>query len=243
MTFTRILEVTHETHDTISIRVPMTFQFEPGQFIMLGSERVPGVHREVRRSYSVSSAPNGKWLEVTVKKQEPGLFSGFCHMLYAGDKINVYGPFGKHFVWNAEKNEIKTPVVFVAGGSGIAPFRSMLEHASKVKYSGQLFLFYSVKTSQDIIFAKELTELAKSLNLTVHITLTRPGPQDNSWEGKLGRVGEKLLRDELPPDVLESARFFVCGPSALIDSVRVSLEALGVQKDRVLTENFGKIEG
>jgi ferredoxin-NADP reductase len=230
-----VLAVRKETPDTVTIRVAAPFSFAPGQFAMVGVS-IEG--KEIKRSYSIASLSNSEWIEVTVKEQHPGLFSAYAQHLEAGDAINVYGPFGHHFNFDFTLQN----VVFIAGGSGISPFRAMLLAAKENGYTGKITLLYSVKTSADVIYAAELEELSRTLPFTLVITLTRPTEQEmTNWKGKFGRVTAKLLTDTLGD--VTAKHYYICGPTTMVQDVQILLQRLNVPKEQVKTEKFGMIEG
>jgi len=220
--------------------------------------------RELKRSYSVAGygAPHrhrgdepcadaheghlghGGWVEVTIKEQNPGLFSKYAQTIAVSDAIALYGPFGRHFIWNPAAQESSERLVWIAGGTGIAPFRFMIQQAIAQSYPGHITLFFSVKTRADIIYADEIAAWTAALpNLRVHIALTRPAPEDLvDWNGLTGRVGEKALRDVLGKNLF-GTRFFVCGPTSMVQDVQATLTRLGVASQHILTEKYGAIEG
>lgn len=237
MTPSTIAAVTRETHDTVTLRIDAPLAFTPGQFAMIGL-MLEG--KPVRRSYSIASAPNGSYVELTIKAQEHGLFSRYAQTMQPGHEVNLYGPFGHHFLFDPAKHG-QQHVVFIAGGSGIAPFRSMLQAAAAAGYKGKISLLYSVRTSKDIIFREELAQLAGLLDLDLTITITRPSADDRGWSGLQGRITPALVREKLGT-VLQDKLFYICGPTPLVQSVQLLLHELHVPKEQVKTEKFGNIE-
>jgi ferredoxin-NADP reductase len=235
---TKVLLVHRESHDTVRLRLPATFKYAPGQFLMVGSQ-LQG--KEVKRSYSIASMWNGEFAEIIVKRQDPGLFSQYAQELEGGETINVYGPYGHHFIFDPVTTDPSDHIVFMAGGSGIAPFRAMLQAAAASNYAGKITLLYSVRTSEDVVFDEEIQQLASRINLDYFVTVTRPSEQEmTSWKGKFGRITGKLVHDALGQD-LSRMRFYICGPTAMVQDTQILLERLSVAKDKVKTEKFGSI--
>jgi ferredoxin-NADP reductase len=235
-----VLAVRKETPDTVTLRLAAPFHHVPGQFMMVGA-LLNG--KEVRRSYSVASPANGEWAEITIKAQQHGVFSLYAQTVQPGSPLNVYGPFGTHFTFDPSTADPTHPVVFIAGGSGISPFRTMLLSAAAARYRGKIVLLYSVRTQADIIYEAELRALATQLSLELIITLTRPNDEElQSWKGQFGRINGKLLRTVLGDELLIS-RFYICGPTPMVQDAQVLLQASGVPKEHVRTEKFGAIEG
>jgi ferredoxin-NADP reductase len=234
-----------ESADTITLRLstPETFRAHPGQFIMLGAT-LPSSEREIRRSYSVAAQEAG-WIEVTVKAQAHGLFSPYVCALPLGAPINVYGPFGRHFTWEAAAHDANTPLVFIAGGTGIAPFRAMVHAARASGFAargGTGTVLFSVRTANDVLYRDELP-LWECDGFRTHITLTRPTEEDvANWKGAFGRMNEKFLRETLG-DALLRAHYYVCGPTPLVVDMQTVLGRIGVPAAHVRTEKYGAIEG
>lgn len=239
MISTTVLAVRRETHDTVTLRIAAPLQFTPGQFAMIGLH-VGG--KPIRRSYSIASAPNGAYVELAVKKQEHGLFSKYAQTMESGEQVTLHGPFGNHFLFEPSTADAQRTMVFIAGGSGIAPFRSMLHAAAAAGYAGKMVLLYSVRTRQDIIFEEELSKLADQLNLSVKITLSRPDENDGEWSGLTGRLSPEMLAEQLGSADIHEHLYYICGPTPLVQGVQTALSVLGVPKERMKTEKFGQIE-
>lgn len=240
-----VVAVRTESADTVTLRLatPSAFTAKPGQFIMLGAV-VPGSEREVRRSYSIA-ALGDEWLEVTIKAQKQGLFSPHVCSLLPGAAINVYGPFGRHFTWDAHTHDASQPIVFIAGGTGIAPFRFMVHAARKHGFAARGArgtVFFSVRTRADILYNQELPSWEADGFRSV-ITLTRPSDDDQrEWSGAFGRINERLLRATLGDDAVRAV-YYVCGPTPLVVDVQTVLARMGVPPQQVHTEKYGAIEG
>jgi ferredoxin-NADP reductase len=238
---------------------------------MLGAPLLPDLAdpagpltRELKRSYSVAGyrAPqrhrgdepcadvheghlgHGGWVEVTIKEQPHGTFSSYAQTLAVGSRIAVYGPFGRHFLWTPVILDAVGHHVWIAGGTGIAPFRFMVHAAIAAQYPGRITLIFSVKTRADIIYADEIASWRAALpNLRVIIALTRPTDADMvDWDGLLGRVGERQLKDAIGGDVLNT-RFFVCGPTSMVNDIAVILQHMAVPVQNILMEKYGAIDG
>ncbi|HEX6339771.1 2Fe-2S iron-sulfur cluster-binding protein [Umezawaea sp.] len=226
----RIAEVRRETPDAVTLVLedadgPGTFDFRPGQFFTLVAD-VDG--RPVRRAYSASSAPGASRLEVTVKHVDGGRFSTHVHRtLRVGDRLALRGPSGSFHVDAAAGHE----VVLVAAGSGVTPMMSVIRTLLAAPGAGRVALLCSDRREEDVIFAGELLRLAgeNPERLTVTHVLT----------GQRGRLDAEGVRDwlaELRP--ARDARFYLCGPEPLMDTVQGVLTGLGVPDDRVHRERY-----
>jgi ferredoxin-NADP reductase/predicted pyridoxine 5'-phosphate oxidase superfamily flavin-nucleotide-binding protein len=226
----RIAEVRRETPSAVTLVLedaerPGSFDFRPGQFFTLVTD-IDG--RPVRRAYSASSAPGASRLEVTVKHVEGGRFATHVHRnLRAGDRLSVRGPSGAFHADPAAAHD----VVLVAAGSGVTPIMSMIRTRLSATAAGRIALLYSNRSAEEVIFAAELRRLeeANPERLSVTHVLTRE-------RGRLDAAGVLSWLTELRP--AEDARYYLCGPEALMDTVQGVLSELGVPDDRVHHERY-----
>jgi len=153
--------------------------------------------------------------------------------LRAGDQLELRGPIGGYFVWEPS---VTGPVLLVAGGSGIVPFRSMLRHRAAVSSSVAVRLMYSSRSLDDVIYRGELMRSAAYDELDVRLALTREWPE--GWRGHRGRIDRQLL-DEVSWSAREQPLIFVCGPTAFVWFVADTLVQSGHALDLIRTERFG----
>ena len=140
------------------------------------------------------------------------------------------GPVGS-FVFPARPHE--RHLLFVAGGTGIAPLRAMIRHALQAKHPGTLHLLYSARTPLDFAYLTELKRDARLGRLELVLTATREMP--GGWRGERGRItSERLARLVETPETL----CFVCGPVAMVDDVPRMLMALGIDRKRIRIEEW-----
>ena len=188
--------------------------------------------REPRRPYSIAAAPEDAerdgWLELLVGVEAEGQPSTEL-TLEPGAVVDIEGPVGR-FTFPAQPEEER--FVFIAGGTGIAPLRSMLRHALHIPHR-QLGLLYSARTPGEFAYEPELRSLASHGVIELRQTITREAP--NEWTGTRGRIG----RGELAPLIHDPATLcFVCGPQALVDEIPRQLQELGVERRLIRIEEF-----
>jgi len=198
---------------------------------------------QAQRSYSIASPPEDKNLTLTIERIEDGEVSPYLtDGLQVGDRVELRGPVGGYFVWDArdEKND-GTPLFLAAGGSGIAPLMAMLRHRSNSGVTVPTRLLYSSRSHEDIIFREELERLsANDSSLRVIHTLTRRRPP--GWAGYARRIDLPMLADAAWPSA-EKPLAFACGPTALVEAVADYLLELGYEPGRIKTERFGPTGG
>jgi ferredoxin-NADP reductase len=193
---------------------------------------------QAQRSYSIASAPDDAELVLTVERLEDGEVSPYLtEELRPGDRLELRGPVGGYFVWEAS---FGGPVLLVAGGSGVVPFRSIVRHHAAVDSDVPLRLLYSVRDIDDMLYRDEFDRLAESNDVDVRLTLTREWPDE--WTGYRGRIdGELLGQVAWSPD--ERPLVYVCGPTGFVETVSGGLVALGHEPGRIRTERFGPTGG
>jgi ferredoxin-NADP reductase len=188
------------------------------------------------RSYSIASAP-GEPVAITVQRLEDGEVSPYLTTeLRAGDELEVRGPIGGYFVWEADS--AASPLLLAAGGSGIVPLRSILRHRANSGAVVPARLLYSVRSWPDVIYRGELEQCAGSVSVTY--ALTRQAPP--GWTGHRGRVDATLLADVAWPIGREPVAY-VCGPTSFVETIAEGLVSLGYPPRLVKTERFGGAGG
>lgn len=206
----------------------------PGQHLDLRLTAEDGY--SVERSYSIGSEPErGAEVDITVERIEGGEVSPFLHeVVVPGDRLEVRGPIGGYFVWEAP---LGGPVLLVAGGSGVVPLMAMARHRARAGSRVPMRLLFSSRGPDEIIYRDELDRLAaRGDGFEVFHTLTRRQP--DGWTGYARRIDEQMLAEVLEP-LGDAARCYACGPTALIETVANALVRLGLPPDRIRTERFG----
>ena len=189
---------------------------------------------QAERSYSLASAPEDHRLALTVERLEEGEVSRYLvDELRAGDELEVRGPIGGYFVWEAS---LGGPVLLIAGGSGVVPFRSMLRHRLASHSMVPMRLLYSARSPSHIIYKEELARAAAEPGIMIHLTLTREWPKE--WQGYRRRVDMDLLREiSWPP--ADRPLVYVCGPTEFVEAAATALVQLGHAPNLIKTERFG----
>ena len=194
---------------------------------------------QAQRSYSVASAPEERRVVLTVERLPDGEVSEYLvGELRPGDALELRGPIGGYFVWEARMGG---PLLLVAGGSGIVPLMAMLRHREASAASLGVKLIYSSRSWEDIIFREELERLASGAGgpEVIH-TLTRTPPP--GWTGYRRRVdGSMLAEAAWPPSRMPAA--FICGPTPFVEAAASALVLLGYPPTNVKTERFGPTGG
>lgn len=184
--------------------------------------------------YSIASSPEESrqhgYLEFLLKLEPDGRWGPHLEGIRRGARVRIKGPLGT-FVFPERPAE--RHFLFVAGGTGIAPLRSMIRHACAVGQPGRLHLLYSARTRDDFAYRSELTRYAREGRLRLVLTATREA--DGRWRGEHGRI----TRDRLSR-LLDSSETlcFVCGPAMMVDDVPRMLVGLGIDREKIRIEEW-----
>ena len=238
----RVAEIVPETEEANSIRfvVPAeleeAFRFRAGQHLTLRTE-IGG--EEVRRNYSLCTAPADQDLMVTVKRISGGIFSNWVgDQLKAGDTIDVMTPHGSFSTEFDSKS--KHRYVGFAGGSGITPVISLIRTALSTEPDSHFTLFYGNRDANSIIFLEELAAL-KDRYLgrfeLYHFLSDEEGDVD-LFNGMLDRQTCDEAIEHLVDDPKNIAAWFICGPGPMMDAAEAALLERAVARDRIHIERF-----
>lgn len=221
-----ITDIRQETPDVKTFRIEPPeggkfFEHMPGQCAMIC---VPGVSEAM---FSITSSPTNKeFQEFSIKKC--GVLTDYLHELEVGDEITVRGPYGNAF---PVETELKgKDLLFVAGGIGLAPLRSVINYVldNRENY-GKVDILYGSRSADDLVQLKEIQEKwmnAKDVN--VYLTIDRP---QEGWDGHVGFVPAYLKELELSCD----KTVLVCGPPIMIKFVLAALTEMGYSKEQAYT--------
>jgi ferredoxin-NADP reductase len=189
---------------------------------------------QAQRSYSIASAPEDDHLVLTIERLEDGEVSPYlADELRPGDPLELRGPIGGYFVWEAA---LGGPILLLAGGSGIVPLRCILRHRAAVHSDAQARLLYSSRSLSEVIYRDELMSLGADGGVDVRFTLTREQPA--GWTGYARRIDDALLGEiAWPADARPLT--YICGPTAFVETAANALVGLGHDPARIRTERFG----
>lgn len=227
----RVEQATHNTR-RYWIELPETpsFDFKPGQFVTLD---LP-IHEQRNRrwrSYSIASSPDGSnTIELLIVYVEGGLASSYIfEEVKEGSALTLRGPLGMFVL----PDHIDKDLYLICTGTGIAPFRSMVQHVHRHNIPHKnIHLLFGTRTKKDLLYREELEQLQQDMmGFSYRPTLSR-----EQWEGDTGYVHAiyEGLCKELPP-----AMFMLCGWRAMIDESKERLLKMGYEKKDVHVELYG----
>jgi ring-1,2-phenylacetyl-CoA epoxidase subunit PaaE len=211
-----------------------SFQFKAGQYITIKKD-ING--NELRRDYSICSSPKSGELKVAIKEVKDGTFSSFANNeLKVGDVLDVAVPKGR-FVFEPNDKKTKNIAAFAAG-SGITPVLSIIKCALEEEILSEVILVYGNKTIEDTMFLNELLELQNQFKDRFSIQFVFSQTQeDNAIFGRIEKSTVNLIVKNKYKHI-EIDAFYLCGPEAMIHTVKDVLTDHGVASDRIHFELF-----
>ena len=199
--------------------------FVPGQFL---SVTATIGEDEITRAYSIASPPDGNRFAFCANLVQDGHLTPFLFSLKPGDEIDFKGPYGAFILRRPVSDSI-----FVATGTGIAPFRSILLSKLREHSDRRFTLIFGVRHEYGLLYHDEWRALAVECpNLDYQPTLTRP---PDHWTGRSGRVQSHTLEalgDRRQIDV------YICGLREMVDDMRQQLKAIGLDRKRIIYEKY-----
>ena len=228
----RVSSVRRATPSSCTVRLDLAaadFSYRAGQVAALGpagsSTQIP---------YSIASAPEETaatgTIEFLVKTDHSGRWGDHFDPLRRGAMLSVRGPSGSFTFPDAPRER---HFLFIAGGTGIAPLRSMIRHAVLSRRPGQIWLLYSARTPHDFAYLRELRGMARRGDISLSLTATRE--MTPRWRGARGRI----LAPQVAPLIHNPATLcFVCGPASMVAEVPLILQGLGIEAGRIRLEDW-----
>jgi ferredoxin-NADP reductase len=204
--------------------------FRAGQYINLFVD-VDGVLTS--RPYSIASPPDQPWLEITIRDRRNGFVAPYLlHEVKSGAELESTGPAG-HFYH--EPLIDGDNLVFLAGGSGITPFMSIIRYGIWQEQPPRIHLIYGSRSTKDVIYGDELASLAQACsNLSYTLVISEP-PSD--YTGETGFLDADLIRRHVGET--QDKTYYLCGPNVMTDFCHAALLELGVPEHRIRRELYG----
>lgn len=239
-TITKIELLTPTVYD-ITVEFEEDISFFAGQFMIIETDKITSGPRALplKRSYSIASAPmesaKTKTLSFCIKKYEKGQFSSLLDGFKVGESLKIKGPFGHFCVKDIHQEK---QLVLLAGGTGIAPMRSIIREVLDQRSEQHPLLLYTVKEPSEYIYREELEHYEEEKK--IHLITTMTG--DNVSWARTGRIDKVLLEETLDlstPDSVGKYDFFICGPPAFVESMRGHLKSLGADLSQIHFEAWG----
>ena len=237
----QVREVRRETAECVSVSFEIppalksVFAYQQGQNITVKAT-ING--KELRRNYSICSSPLEDDFRIAIKQLEGGQFSTYANRaLQAGDTLELLPPTGKFFT-PLDPAKRRTYVAFAAG-SGITPILSILRTTLETEPQSQFLLVYGNRSRANILFREALEALKNKYPerfQLIHV-LSRERTEAPLTAGRIDAEKCRLIHEKIL-SIAQVDAFFLCGPSAMIETVRTTLETLGADRTKIHYELF-----
>ncbi|MFC1669220.1 NADH:ubiquinone reductase (Na(+)-transporting) subunit F [Spirochaetota bacterium] len=223
------------THDIIELKLeliePKRIDFKAGQYVQLETEKYKG-REGVSRAYSMSSLPSDNgMIELIIRKVPDGISTTWVFdILQEGDEVYFSGPYGKFHLSDTE-----APMIFIAGGSGMAPIWSMIKHMKDKGIKRKAYYFFGATTQKDLFFADELYKMQDEIENFTFIPVLSNEPEDSDWKGERGFANAVVMK--YIPDISKHEGY-LCGGPGMINACVKSMNSGGITDDRIFYDKF-----
>ena len=230
---TDILDLTHDTKQfRLELIEPATMDFIPGQYVQLLTPVYDKTTEEIYRAYSISSDPAEKSaIELIIRLVPGGICTTYCfEHLKVGDQLKINGPYGDFML-----SDTDTPMVFIAGGSGMAPVKCILHHMKNTANKRKAVYYFGANEQQELFLVDLMREFEEQLaNLRFVPVVCKP-LQEGALGCEIGLVTHAVERDLKNAEEYEA---YLCGSPGMIDAAVEVLRSLGISEDKVFYDRF-----
>jgi ferredoxin-NADP reductase len=190
------------------------------------------------RHFTIASSPTENFIMISTRIRDTPYKKRLSSLEEKRTKVKVRGPMGK-FILHEDHSK---PAVFLSGGIGVTPFRSMIKYVTDKQLPIKIVMFDSNRDENNILYKNEFDEYLKiNKNLKIIYAITGEGGQPplGHWEGEIGRIDKPMITKYVSEDDLNKSIFYICGPPAMLNAIQNILnEKLRIPKDRVKIEEF-----
>ena len=232
-TITRITDMTHDIKEyRFEFDEGDEVKFKAGQYMQIESKPYGKIKEKAQRAYSISSVPSdNKAFELIIRRVPGGLCTTYMHdHVKEGDKIRVTGPYGDFYA-----RDDSDEYIFMAGGSGLAPIKSIVEDVVEKGLDKKMIFFFGAVSKRDLYHIEYFTEVEKKYpNFKYVPALSSPAPEDN-WEGETGLVTDVMKRHV---DSGEGKHAYLCGSPGMINACINVLTSIDFKEELIYYDKF-----
>ncbi|MGH9980729.1 MAG: hypothetical protein ACRD6U_04140, partial [Nitrososphaeraceae archaeon] len=221
-----------------------TLNNNAGQFAFFDIGDVYNDPKGPIRHFTISSSPTENFIMFSTRIRDSP-YKKRLSTLEKGAKVKVRGPEGQ-FVLHEDYSK---PAVFLSGGIGVTPFRSMIKYATDMQLPLKIIMFDSNKDRNNILFKKEFDDWASiNKNLKIIYTISEEDSQhkeqsplstSNDWKGEYGRIDKTMILKYVDSSLLNNSIFYICGPPGMLKAIQILLqEDFEIPKERIKVEEF-----
>jgi len=230
---TEILDLARDIKQfRLEFKKPETIDYVPGQYVQLLAPVYEKNSEEVYRTFSISSDPADKSaIELIMRRIPGGICTTYCfEYLKVGDEVRIKGPYGKFRL-----SDTNAPIVFIAGGSGMAPIKCMLHYMKNTGNKRKATYYFGGNKVKELFYIDLMREFESAMaDFRFVPTVAEPG-QGESWDGKVGFVTQTVKDDLKNAPKCEA---YLCGGPGMIDAVIKVLKEMGMGEDKIFYDKF-----
>ncbi|MDP8268570.1 MAG: 2Fe-2S iron-sulfur cluster binding domain-containing protein [Candidatus Tenebribacter davisii] len=232
----KVINIKDLTYDIKEIKFkleePMEISFKAGQYMQLISQSYPKVRQSVSRAYSISSNPDHTdFIELIIRRVPEGICTTWVHdHLQVGDKVNLTGPFGDFYIHDTDAD-----MLFVAGGSGKAPIKSMLEFLNKRNSTRRMGYFFGAQQRKELYYTEMFEKLEKEIQHFKYFPVLSQPTEACEWDGRCGYV--LPFFDEFIKDP-KNTEAYLCGSPGMIAACVKDLIKRGIPEEKIYYDSF-----
>jgi len=236
---TRLARKTRLNYDTVELRLELpageTIKFNPGQYVQIKTARYGKVKEEVFRAYSISSSSrDNRAVEIIVRLVPHGIATTWVHdFLEEGAQVEISGPYGEFYLRESQRE-----IFFIAGGSGLAPIKSILHQIQEEKFARKATFFFGALDLRDLFHVETMREFEKNIPGFTYIpALSDPSEETRkNWKGEYGLVTEVMGRHA--GEDIKNTEAYLCGSPGMINACVKSLTGMGMPKEHIYYDKF-----
>jgi Na+-transporting NADH:ubiquinone oxidoreductase subunit F len=229
----QIIDMTYDIKElTFELVEPREIEFRAGQYMQLITPRYGKVKQSVSRAYSISSSPDEKnIIQLIIRKVPDGICTTWVHdYLKVGNIVDITGPFGDFYIRESEAD-----MLFVAGGSGKAPIKSMLDFLAARNNTRRMGYFFGARNRKELYLTEHFLELEKKLPHFKYYPILSQPTESCDWDGRCGYV--MPFFDEFIKDP-QNTEAYLCGSPGMIQAVVKDLDKRGIKTENIFYDSF-----
>lgn len=210
-------------------------KYTPGQYVQVLAPRYEKSSDEVYRAYSISSDPADKSkIELIVRRVPDGICTTYLFdYLKKGDTVKINGPYGQFYLRDTD-----APIIFIAGGSGIAPIKCILHHMKNTNNNRKSTFFFGTRTTRDLFLVEEIQKFEKVLRQFTFVPIVSQPEEDAKWKGVTGRVTNAAMDYLKKQNDAAQYEGYLCGSPGMIESSIKILTEFGIPEDKIYYDKF-----
>lgn len=230
---TEIIDFTYDTKGiTFKLIEPQKIDFKAGQYMQLETKPYGKVKQKTMRAYSISSKPEDNTLiQLIIRLVPEGICTTWVHKyLKVGDEVFMTGPYGDFYI-----RDTKADIIFIAGGSGKAPIKSILEHLELVGTERKMTYFFGARTEKDLYLTEQFKNYENVFSDFKYIPVLSQCEDGSPWCARTGYIMPYLkeyIRDT------KNTEAYMCGSPGMLNACQKELLALGVPKEQIYFDSF-----